>query len=158
MRSANAVGADIEALHNRGIRQVALSLDPEIAGRSYWRTLFSELSRRQVRVGLYNEAFQLPSPGFVQAFAQTADLEHSQVALSLLSGTDVNWGLKSLIALLIIVVTLLDDMVAPVTALMLFCFSSPDFTTRRAGWVGLPVNWLRHLVVIILFPKPGVSF
>lgn len=87
-RSVGALVKDITALRDIGVHQVALSLDPEIAGRSYWRSLFSELGRRQVRIGLYNEAFQLPSPGFVQAFADCADLSHSQLGLSLLSGDE----------------------------------------------------------------------
>lgn len=88
MRSVGAVADDIEELGDRGIQQVALTLDPAAVGEAYWKALFSELSRRHVRIGLYNEVFQLPSEDFVEAFAECAVRPHSQLALSLLSGDE----------------------------------------------------------------------
>jgi len=88
MRSVEAVVDDIEELQDRGIHQVSLTLDPAVVGKSYWKSLFSELSRRRIRIGLYNEAFQLPSEDFVEAFAECAIPRHSQFALSPLSGDE----------------------------------------------------------------------
>ena len=88
MRSIERVVDDMESLHARGIQQIALTLDPAVLGEDYWRPLFAELSRRKLRVGIYNEAFQLPSDEFVEAFAERVDLEYSQLALSLLSGDE----------------------------------------------------------------------
>ena len=41
-----------------------------------------------MRIGLYQEAFQLPSDDYVRAFAECADLRHSQLCLSPLSGDE----------------------------------------------------------------------
>lgn len=87
-RSASRVADDIEALSDRGVQQVAFSLDPAVLGEAYWKALFGELARRRVRIGVYNEAFQLPSEAFIEAFAECADLGHSQLALSVLSGDE----------------------------------------------------------------------
>ncbi len=88
LRSPERVADDIEALRERGVDQVALSHDPAILGEAYWKALLGELSRRRVRIGLYVEAFQLPGEDFLEAFAECADLRHSQIALSLLSGDE----------------------------------------------------------------------
>ena len=88
MRSPGAVADDIEELHDRGVQQVSLALDPAEMGEVFWRPLFSELSGRKVRIGLYNETFQLPSEDFCVAFAECADLRHSQFAISALTGDE----------------------------------------------------------------------
>jgi len=88
-RSVQAVVDDIETLADRGIHQVLLSLDPMIMGGDYWTRLFQEIARRQIRIGLYNEHFQLPTPDFIEAFATVADLRHSELAISVLSGESV---------------------------------------------------------------------
>lgn len=88
MRSVDRVVDDLKVLQDRGVHQAALALDPAVVGEPYWRQLFSEMSRRDIHIGLYNEAFQLPSQEFIEAFAECADLEHSQIALSLLSGDE----------------------------------------------------------------------
>ncbi|MBM3187174.1 MAG: radical SAM protein [Chloroflexi bacterium] len=88
LRSIGKVVDEMEALHSRGIHQIALTLDPAVIGEAYWQALLAEMSHRGLRVGLYNEAFQLPSDAFLEALAEVADLEHSQLALSLISGDE----------------------------------------------------------------------
>jgi len=88
LRSVEKVIEDIERLAERSIHQVSFSIDPAIIGPQYWRPLFEGLQRRGVRVGLYNEFFQLPSDEFLQLFTETADLSHSEVAVTLLSGDE----------------------------------------------------------------------
>jgi len=88
LRSVERVIEDIEGLQNRSIHQVSFSLDPAIVGPEYWRPLFEGLQQRGVRIGLYNEFFQLPSDEFLQLFTETADLSHSEVAITLLSGDE----------------------------------------------------------------------
>lgn len=88
MRSVAAVVDDLEALASRGVHQVSLTLDPEIAGREYWKSLFEEINHRHIRVGLYNESFQLPSADFVEAFAGCADVRHSAIAVTVISGDE----------------------------------------------------------------------
>ena len=87
-RSTVRVVEDIQQLQARGIHQVALSLDPAIFEPAWWRDFFRLLGEAQVRIGLYNEFFQLPSEEFVEAFAEVADLTHSEVAFSPLSGDE----------------------------------------------------------------------
>ncbi|MEM7029722.1 MAG: cobalamin-dependent protein, partial [Chloroflexota bacterium] len=52
---------DIEVLAEKGIQQIALSLDPATFKPKWWQALFSEIKKREIKVGLYNEFFQLPS-------------------------------------------------------------------------------------------------
>ncbi len=88
LRSVERVVDDIERLQEQGIHQVSFSLDPAILGLEYWRPLFEGLQQRGIKIGLYDEFFQLPSEEFLRAFAETADLNHSEVAITLLSGDE----------------------------------------------------------------------
>ncbi|MCD6520733.1 MAG: radical SAM protein, partial [Anaerolineae bacterium] len=87
-RAPERIADDLEALKELGVHQAALSLDPHLFGEDFWKALFAELSSRKVRIGLYIEVFQLPHQSFIDAFAECADLNHSQIALSLLSGDE----------------------------------------------------------------------
>jgi len=88
LRSAEKVAEDIQRLHERGIDQVSPNLDPAILGPEYWQALFAGLRRRGVRIGINNEHFQLPSQEFIEDFVQTADISRSELAFTLLSGSD----------------------------------------------------------------------
>jgi len=88
LRSVERVIEDIERLQARSIHQVSFSLDPATIGPEYWRPLFKGLQQREVMLGLYNEFFQLPSDEFLQLFTETADLNHSEVAITVLSGDE----------------------------------------------------------------------
>ena len=88
LRSVDRVIEDIERIQARSIHQVSFSLDPAIFGSRYWSSLFEGLQRRKVNIGLYNEFFQLPSDEFLQLFTQTADLNHSETGITLLSGDE----------------------------------------------------------------------
>ncbi|MEA3346299.1 MAG: radical SAM protein [Chloroflexota bacterium] len=88
LRSVERVIEDIERLQRRSIHQVSFSLDPAIVGPEYWRPLLEGLQQRKVRLGLYNEFFQLPSDGFLQLFTETADLSHTEAAITVLSGDE----------------------------------------------------------------------
>jgi len=88
VRSPACVVDDIARLQERGYHQVSLSLDPATFKPAWWRTFFAQLRAREVRMGLYNEFFQLPSNAFLEAFAGAADLRHTEVAISPLSGNE----------------------------------------------------------------------
>jgi radical SAM superfamily enzyme YgiQ (UPF0313 family) len=87
-RSPTRVADDLERLRGMGVQQVSFNLDPAIMGREYWTQLFAEMRRRKIRIGIYNECFQLPTRDFLQAFVETADLAYSELAFSPLSGSD----------------------------------------------------------------------
>jgi len=86
--SVEKVVNDIQRLAEKGIDQVSLALDPAILGPKYWKPLFAQLRSRGVRIGIYNEHFQLPSQEFVEDFIRTADISCSELALSLLCGSE----------------------------------------------------------------------
>jgi len=86
--SASRVVDDLARLQQRGFRQASFNLDPAIMGRPYWSQLFAEMCRRGVKIGIYNEFFQLPTTEFIREFAETADLLHSEFAITPLSGSD----------------------------------------------------------------------
>ena len=88
-RSVASIAHDLERLSSEGVHQVALTLDLSLMGKAYWSRLFAEISRRRVEIGIYNEVFLLPKPDFVRAFAEAANLAHSELALSVLSQENV---------------------------------------------------------------------
>jgi len=88
LRSVERVAEDIQRLEKKGFDQVSLALDPFILGPEYWKPLFAQLRSREVHIGIYNEHFQLPSEEFIEDFIQTADISRSELALSLLSGSE----------------------------------------------------------------------
>jgi hypothetical protein len=46
------------------------------------------MREQELRIGLYNEFFQLPSKKFIEAFAERAELQYTEVAISPLSGDE----------------------------------------------------------------------
>lgn len=87
-RSSDRVVDDLQRLQQMGIQQVSFNLDPAIMGKRFWTQLLAEMRRRGVKIGIYNEFFQLPSRDFMQAFVETADLAYSELAFSPLSGSE----------------------------------------------------------------------
>jgi hypothetical protein len=88
LRSIEKAADDIQRLAEQGIDQVSLNLDPAMLGPEYWRPLFAQLRGRGVRIGINNEHFQLPPREFIEDFVQTADIPRSELAFSLLSGSE----------------------------------------------------------------------
>lgn len=88
MRSPEAVVEDMRRLRDAGYQQVALSLDPATFGPEWWQPFFRLLRAKGIRIGIYNEFFQLPSREFIEEFSASADMEHSEVAISPLSGDE----------------------------------------------------------------------
>jgi radical SAM superfamily enzyme YgiQ (UPF0313 family) len=87
-RSPEAVVADLQRLVDQGAHQASLSYDIAEMGEDYWRQLFALIRKRGLKIGLYNEFFQLPDPAFIKHFARTVDMTHSCLALSPLSGSE----------------------------------------------------------------------
>ena len=87
-RSPKRVVDDLERLRTAGIQQVSLNLDPAIMGRDYWHELFAEMRLPQVKIGFYIEFFQLPEDEFIQELLLSADIPHSELAFSPLSGSE----------------------------------------------------------------------
>jgi radical SAM superfamily enzyme YgiQ (UPF0313 family) len=88
LRSPQEVLQDLVRLQEMGVHQASMSYDIAELGEEYWRTLFDGMRQSGVKIGLYNEFFQLPRPEFVHELARVVDMEHSCVALSSLSGTE----------------------------------------------------------------------
>ena len=88
LRSPECVAQDILRLAQKRIDQVSLNLDPAIFPQGHWRALFSEMRQLGARIGINDELFQLPSLEFLEDFSQTADVSRSEMALSLLSGSE----------------------------------------------------------------------
>lgn len=88
MRDPVTVVSDIERLVAEGYKQVSLSLDIATFPARWWRTFFAEMQARHVRIGIYNEFFQLPSREFIRQMGAVADPAHTEVAISPLSGNE----------------------------------------------------------------------
>jgi radical SAM superfamily enzyme YgiQ (UPF0313 family) len=87
-RSAERVVDDLEKLAKQGIVQASMAYDIAEMGEEYWRPLFDGIKKRGIRIGIYNEFFQMPEIAFVDAMAATVVREHSPVAISPLSGNE----------------------------------------------------------------------
>jgi radical SAM superfamily enzyme YgiQ (UPF0313 family) len=88
MCSPEKAAENIERLAKQGIDQVSLNIDPAIISPEYWRTLFATMRKLGVQIGINNEHFQLPTREFVDDFCATVDVARSELALSLLSGSE----------------------------------------------------------------------
>jgi hypothetical protein len=88
LRSINSVIEDIRRLETMGIHQVSLSHDPAFLGKSYWSEFFRQIKKRDLRIGIYNEFFQLPSKEFLKEFVDSAVIPHSRAIFSPLSGSE----------------------------------------------------------------------
>lgn len=87
-RSPASVANDIQRLHKQGVNQISFNLDPAILGKPYWKTLFAELQEREIRIGLYDELFQLPEHAFFDALSTVAEPQYSEMVISPLSGAE----------------------------------------------------------------------
>ncbi len=87
-RSPLKVVEDLSRLEQAGYVQASLTYDIAELGDEYWQTLFSQMRSRGLKIGLYNEFFQMPSEAFIGEMARTVPHEHSCVAVSPLSGDE----------------------------------------------------------------------
>lgn len=87
-RSPARVVDDLKSLQQQGIVQASMAYDIAEMGEDYWRELFTLMRESGVKIGLYNEFFQLPQPGFIKEFFKTVDLSHTCLAFSPLSGNE----------------------------------------------------------------------
>jgi radical SAM superfamily enzyme YgiQ (UPF0313 family) len=87
-RSAPVVVDELCRLSELGVIQASLAYDIAEMGEDYWLSFFAAMRQKNLKIGLYNEFFQLPSVSFVKEFAAHCDKEHSCVALSPLSGNE----------------------------------------------------------------------
>ncbi len=79
---------EIKRLLELRVIQACFSYDLAAMGDHYWRSLFRAIRNAGIKIGLYNEFFQLPPPGFMKDFVRTADMQHSSVALNPYSGSE----------------------------------------------------------------------
>lgn len=84
-RSPQALASDIDRLSRAGVHQLAPSLDPDMLGSAHRRAFFDALKSRP---GLYVESYQLPSADLIERLTTHADLPHTEVALTPLSGDE----------------------------------------------------------------------
>jgi radical SAM superfamily enzyme YgiQ (UPF0313 family) len=79
---------EIKQLREHDVIQVCFSYDLAAMGERYWKSLFRSIRKEKIKIGLYNEFFQLPPSGFMKEFVRAADMEHSEVALNPYSGSE----------------------------------------------------------------------
>ncbi|MBN1580511.1 MAG: cobalamin-dependent protein [Anaerolineae bacterium] len=87
-RSPQSMIEDLKQLAQQRVIQASLTYDLFELGETYWRTFFELLRDSGVKIGLYNELFQLPNAAFIEDYAQSVDMAQSCVALSPLSGSE----------------------------------------------------------------------
>lgn len=84
-RDPRLLAADFVRATQMGVQQVAPSLDPDMLGRSHLDSFFANLSGWP---GLYVESYQLPSGRLLSGLAERCVPEHSELALTPLSGSE----------------------------------------------------------------------
>lgn len=87
-RSVNKVIEDIEYLYNLGIKKIHLSHSLQIFGEEYWSNLFYLIRKKNIKIGLFTEAWQLPDKIFIDEFSKTFIKEFSNLAFSPMSGNE----------------------------------------------------------------------
>ncbi len=88
LRSPEKVVEDLVELRRLGVMQASISWDLAELGKEYWEAVFAGIRREKLKIGLYNEFFQMPDLEFVEALAAVGDPEHSAVAITPLSGNE----------------------------------------------------------------------
>ena len=88
VRSPEKVVEDLARLRDLGVMQASISWDLAELGEDYWQTVFAGIRREKLKIGLYNEFFQMPDLKFVEALAAVGDPDHSAVAITPLSGNE----------------------------------------------------------------------
>lgn len=88
VRSPEKVVEDLGRLEKMGVIQASMTYDIAEISEDYWRELFDRIRRDGVKIGIYNEFFQMPDVAFVEEFARTVPREHSCLAVSPLSGNE----------------------------------------------------------------------
>ena len=88
VRSPDKVVEDLVRLRQLGVMQASISWDLAELGQDYWQAVFDGMRREKLKIGLYNEFFQMPDLEFVKALAEVGDPEHSAVAITPLSGNE----------------------------------------------------------------------
>lgn len=81
-RGPEGIAADLARLREQGVQQVALGLDPDMAGGDHRDACFVDPGG----LGLYVESFRLPSRALLDTIATRCEIEHSEVAITALSG------------------------------------------------------------------------
>ena len=87
-RSPERVIDDLVSLAHAGVNQASMAYDIANMGEPYWRELFMQLRDSGIKIGIYNEFFQLPKAEFIDDFVRSVDLAHSCLAFSPLSGNE----------------------------------------------------------------------
>jgi hypothetical protein len=88
IRSPQQMVLDLKKLESLGIHQASFSYDLAELGKEYWQVFLDGFQQAEIHIGIYNEFFQNPSLEFIDRLAQSADMEHTCVALSPLSGNE----------------------------------------------------------------------
>lgn len=87
-RSAARVVDDLEKLSKQGVLQASMAYDIAEMGEEYWKAIFAGMKEREIKIGIYNEFFQMPDNAFIDGMARAVIREHSPVAISPLSGNE----------------------------------------------------------------------
>lgn len=87
-RSPEKLVEDLITLQQANVVQASMAYDIANMGEPYWRELFTRIRQSGVKIGLYNEFFQLPKAEFIRDFVKSVDLAHTCVAFSPLSGNE----------------------------------------------------------------------
>jgi hypothetical protein len=71
LRSPEKVVEDLVKLRELGVLQASISWDLAELERDYWETVLPVSAAKTLKIGLYNEFFQMPNLEFVDALART---------------------------------------------------------------------------------------
>jgi radical SAM superfamily enzyme YgiQ (UPF0313 family) len=87
-RTVDSVVDTMQKALSYGYTGFIVCFDPDPQDDAYYIELMAEVRRRGIYCGFSFETWGLPTPAFVDAFAQTFDLKHSYIALSPETGVE----------------------------------------------------------------------
>ncbi|MBR5321916.1 MAG: hypothetical protein IKU48_00010 [Clostridia bacterium] len=87
-RSPEKVANDFFELESNGIWHVSPSHDFQMFGKKYYKPLFEEIRKKNIKPGLYLECFQLPSKDFIDEIEKTFDRKRTILVISPISGNE----------------------------------------------------------------------
>ena len=88
LRSPKKVALDFWELTEKNIYHISPSHDFQMFGKEYYKSVFEEIRKLNIKPGLYLECFQLPTKDFIDEMIKTFDKKRLILVISPISGNE----------------------------------------------------------------------
>ena len=87
-RSPRKIALDFLELTEKNIYHIAPSHDFQMFGKEYYKSVFEEIRKLNIKPGMYLECFQLPTKDFIDEMIKTFDTKRLILVISPISGNE----------------------------------------------------------------------